>query len=98
MAQRHIQKGDKARKHIIWMMKAQQPAQKEVTMRHRFEKDESNASWSICMCTYLRNIGPLFFMEFSFSQKFESLIVSFDGSFSFCLLESYLVILTSRRV
>ena len=32
------------------------------------------------MYTYLRNIGPLFFMKFSFSQKFESLIISFDGS------------------
>jgi hypothetical protein len=53
------------------------------------------------MYTYLRNIGPLFFMEFSFPQKFESLIVSFDGSFdgSFrsCLLESYLVILTTWK-
>ena len=49
------------------------------------------------MYTYLRNIGSLFFMEFSFSQKFESLIVSFDGSFRSCLLESYLVILTSMR-
>ena len=49
------------------------------------------------MYTYLRNIGPLFFMEFFFSQKFESLIVSFDGSFRSYLLESYLVILTSMR-
>ena len=48
------------------------------------------------MYTYLRNIGPLFFMEFSFPQKFESLIVSFDGSRS-CLLESYLVILTTWK-
>jgi hypothetical protein len=36
-------------------------------------------------------------MEFSFSQKFESLIVSFDGSFRSCLLESSLVILTLGR-
>ena len=49
------------------------------------------------MYTYLRNIGPIFFMEFSFSQKFESLIVSFDGSFRSCLLESYLVTLTTWK-
>jgi hypothetical protein len=36
-------------------------------------------------------------MEFSFSQKFESLIVSFDDSFRSCLLESYIVILTFRK-
>jgi len=41
--------------------------------------------------------SSLFFMEFSFSQKFESLIVSFDGSFRSCLLESSLVILTPRK-
>jgi len=46
------------------------------------------------MYTYLRNIGHLFFMEFSFSQKFESLIVSFNDSFRSYLLKSYLVILT----
>jgi len=49
------------------------------------------------MYTYLRNVGPLFFIEFSFSQKFESLIVSFDGSFRSCLLESSLVILTPGK-
>jgi len=92
-----LKKGDRARKHTIWMMRAQQPAQKEVTMRHRSVKDENNAWGSLCMYTYLRNIGPLFFMEFFFSQKFESLIVSFDGSFRSYLLESYLVILTSMR-
>jgi len=80
------------------MMRTQQPAQKEVMVRHWSVKDESNASWSISMYTYLRNIGLLFFMEFSFSQKFESLIVSFDGSFCSYLLESYLVILTTLRV
>jgi hypothetical protein len=42
---------------------------KKVTMRHWSIRDESNASWSICMYTYLRNIGPLFFMEFSFFSK-----------------------------
>ena len=89
------EKEDRAKKHT--MMRTQQPAQKKVTVRHWSVKDESNASWSICMYTYLRNIGPLFFMEFSFSQKFESLIVSFDGSFCSCLLKSYLVILTSER-
>ena len=52
---------------------------------------------NICIYTYLRSIGPLFFMEFSFSPKLESLIVSFDGSFRSCLLESYLVILTTRK-
>ena len=66
-------------------------------VRHWSVKDESNASWSICMYTYLRNVGPLFFMEFSFSQKFESLIVRFNGSFGSCLLESSLVILTLGR-
>ena len=66
--------------------------------RHRSIRDESNASWTICMYTYLRNIGPLSFIEFSFPQKFESLIVSFDGSFLSRLLEPYLVILTSGRV
>ena len=65
-------------------------------MRHRSVMDESNASWLICMYTYLRNIGPLFFMEFLFSQNFESLIVCFNGSFRSCLLKSYLVILTSE--
>jgi len=30
-------------------------------------------------------------MEFSFSQKFESLIVSFDDSFRFCFLKSHLL-------
>jgi hypothetical protein len=30
-------------------------------------------------------------MDFSFSQKFESLIVSFDGSFHSCLLKSHFV-------
>jgi hypothetical protein len=36
-------------------------------------------------------------MESSFSQKFESLIVSFDGSFRSCLLESSLTILTPGK-
>jgi hypothetical protein len=36
-------------------------------------------------------------MEFSFSQKFESLIVSFDGFFRSCLLESSLVTLTTWK-
>ena len=34
------------------------------------------------MYTYLRNVGPLFFMEFSFPQKFESLIVSLMALFA----------------
>jgi len=50
----------------------------------------SNASWSIRMYTYLRNIGPLAFIEFSFSQKFESLIVSFDGSSALAYLSHIL--------
>ena len=66
-------------------------------MRHRSVRDESNASWSTCMYTYLTNIGPPFLHGDSFSQKYESLIVIFDGSFCSCSLESYLVILTSRR-
>ena len=49
------------------------------------------------MYTYLRNVGPIFFMEFSFSQKLESLIVSFDGSFRSWLLESYLMTLTTWK-
>jgi len=36
-------------------------------------------------------------MEFSFSQKFKSLIVSFDGFFRSCLLESSLVTLTAWK-
>jgi hypothetical protein len=51
-------------------------------MRHQSVRDESNTSWSICMYTYLRNIGPLFFIGFSSTQKFESLIVSFNALFA----------------
>jgi len=79
------------------MMRTQQPAQKEVIMRHRSVRDESNASWSICLYAYLRNIGSLFFMEFSFSPNFESLIVSFDDYFHSCLLKSYLMTSTSEK-
>jgi hypothetical protein len=44
-------------------------------VRHWSVKDESNASWSKCMYTYLRNVGPLsswssfFYMEFSFLHR-----------------------------
>jgi hypothetical protein len=38
-------------------------------VKHQFVNDESNASWSKYMYTYLRNIGSLFFMEFSFFSK-----------------------------
>jgi len=42
-----------------------------VLIKHRLDNVESNALWSICMYTYLRNIGPHFFMVSFFSQKLE---------------------------
>jgi hypothetical protein len=97
MTQRRIQKGDRTRKHTIWMMRAQQPAQKEVMVRHRFINNESNASWLICMYTYLRNIDPLFFIEFSFFSKVWLSDRKLWWLFRSCLLKSYLVILTFER-
>ena len=90
-------KGGRVRKHTTYEVRARRHTKKEVVVRHWSVKDESNASWTICMYTYLRNIGPLFFMEFFFSQKFESLIVSFDGFCPPCLLEKYLTLLASRK-
>jgi hypothetical protein len=54
----------------MWGLKG--PLNQEVMVRHWYVKDESNVSWSICMYTYLRSVGPLsswsslFYMEFSF--------------------------------
>ena len=92
----HLKRG-RVRKHITYAVRARRHTKKEVVVRHWSVKDESNASWTICMYTYLKNIGPLFFMEFFFSQKFESLIVSFDGFCPSCLLEKFLTILASMK-
>ena len=79
------------------MMRTQQPAQKEVMVRHWSVKDESNASWSICMYTYLRNIGPPFLHGvFLFSKVWVSNSKLWWLSYS-CLLEPHLVILTSGK-
>jgi len=50
--------------------------------KHRSDNVESNALWSICMYTYLRNIGPHFFMVSFFSQKLECWQIDFDGFFA----------------
>ena len=44
----------------------------KLMVKHRYVNVEGNALWLIWMYTYLRNIGPLFFMESYVSQKFES--------------------------
>jgi len=89
----HSKRG-RVRKSTTQEVRTQRRTRKEIMVKHQFVKNESKALWSICMYN-LRNIGPLFFMESSFSQKFES--CKLQWHFLFCLLESYLVILTSRK-
>jgi len=58
-------------------------------MRHWSVKDESNASWSICMYTYLRNIFPLSSLIFYLESL--SLYSKLWWLFRACLLKSHLV-------
>jgi hypothetical protein len=72
-------KGSRVIKRTTWEVRAQRRTQNEVglenalpqkvMMKHRYDNVENNALWSICMYTYLRNIGPHFFMVSFFSQK-----------------------------
>jgi hypothetical protein len=65
-------------------VRTQRRTRKEVMVKHQSVNNESKALWSICMYI-LRNIGPSFFMESSFSQKFES--CKLQWPFRYCLLE-----------
>ena len=57
---------------------------------------KANTLWLICMSTYLRNIGPHFFMMSFFSKKW-NVNSKLWWAFHSCLLKSYLVILSSRK-
>ena len=54
----------------------------EVMVKHWYVNDESNAWWSICMYTYLRNIGPSFLHEVFLFLKVWVLVVNFNDLFA----------------
>jgi len=80
-------KGGRIRKHTT----------QKIMVKHRYINVESNALWSICMYTYLRNIGP-HFLQWSLSFL-KSLSLGSKLWWPSCsrLLESHLVILTSEK-
>jgi hypothetical protein len=79
----HSKRG-RVRKSTTQEVRTQRRTRKEVMVKHQSVNNESKALWSICMYI-LRNIGPSFFMESSFSQKFES--CKLQWPFRYCLLE-----------
>ena len=76
----HLKGSEGTKAHLKWGRVEKRITQK-VMMKHRSDNVESNALWSICMYTYLRNIGSHFFMV-SFFSKVGVLVVNFDGFFA----------------
>jgi len=59
-------------------------------VKHRSDNVESNALWSICIYTYLRNIGPPFPHGVFLFSKVWVLVANFDGLFALAYLSHVL--------
>ena len=77
----HSKGSEGTKAHSKWGRVRKRTTQK-VMMKHRSNNVENNALWSICMYTYLRNIGPLFLHGVFLFSKVGVLVVNFDGFFA----------------